>query len=100
MTIAERSSSNQVKNALLFNAIHQLNFVLRQAIRDVPQVVQDNLQVSLSALENTGRSIIAPLFARITEAMERILFTIHQEDFGKYVVTQPLYESRRLVPRY
>jgi hypothetical protein len=59
-------------------------------------------------LNNVAKQVIAPLFGRITEAIERILIAIHQENFGKYVrqayqhLTHSLTHSLTLVlvPQY
>ena len=78
-------TSAQRTNAAVFNLLHQFDRSLQRALSTMAGLPEDCNAVlidSLKHLNSLKRNSLQPLLSSLTDAVEAILLTMHDEDFS------------------
>lgn len=75
----------QRTNAAVFNLLHQFERNLRRVLSTIAGLSEDSSAVLIDSLKHLNtlmRNSLQPLFSSLTDAVEAILLTVHDEDFS------------------
>ncbi|CAD5120370.1 DgyrCDS8943 [Dimorphilus gyrociliatus] len=78
-------TQGQTRNAQIVNVLYRLfdgGSKIIDSLENVEDRVVNNLKSSLNSLTNCMKQTICPLFTSISEALEAIIATLHNEDFS------------------
>lgn len=89
--VIDASTPGQVTNVSIANLLHylqgQVNRVLTNMKNSLPAESVTIVLEALANTENLTKSIINPLLASISDAIEAIILTIHNEDYSMMNIT-------------
>ncbi|KAK7861909.1 hypothetical protein R5R35_010941 [Gryllus longicercus] len=91
--VIDASTAGQVMNVSIANLLHYLNGQVKRVITNMknslPPETMTIVQEALVNTENLIRSIVNPLLSSISDAIEAIILTVHNEDYSMMTVTLP-----------
>jgi conserved oligomeric Golgi complex subunit 5 len=79
-----------MRNAKLFNSVHQLHTSLSQVLSGCEETIQTGLHPTVTHLQLVCNSILELLFRRVLNLVELNIFNIHKTD---YAIKQPSREE-------
>lgn len=83
--VISQPTQGQTRNAQIVNVLHRLyddGLKIVDTLENIEERVTENLKSSLNKLTSCMKQTINPLFTSISEALEAIIATLHNEDFS------------------
>ncbi|CAG5125041.1 unnamed protein product, partial [Candidula unifasciata] len=78
-------SAGQIRNVAIVNILyqfHQAVFKVLSGVSHFPNEAKESIEVALESVVQLMRNALQPLLSSISDALEAIILTIHQEDFS------------------